>query len=64
MEFISGKDAAQIVNEYMERELSDFKKVAEKDLRNGIAPEAKAAFNRKPYYGSSAISLKNRPVLR
>ena len=37
----------------------------EKELRvGGITPEAKAAFSRKPYYGSSAINIKNRPVLK
>lgn len=64
MEFMEGKGAAQIVNEYMERELTEYKKVTEQDLRNGIAPEAKAAFNRKPYYNSSMFHLKSRPVLR
>ena len=64
MEFMDKKDAAKMVNSYMEREMSEFRKVTEKDLDKSVTPEAKAAFNRKPYYGSSSMNLKNRPVLR
>ena len=56
---------ARIVNAYIEREMTEYRKVTEKELRSGvIAPEAKAAFSRKPYYGTSVINIKNRPVLR
>lgn len=65
MEYMNEKGAAQLVSSYIEREMSEYKKVTEKELSaGGVAPEARAAFNRKPYYGASTISLKNRPVLR
>lgn len=65
MDFMNEKGAARIVNVYIEREISEYRKVTEKDLRvGGITPEAKAAFSRKPYYGSSAINIKYRPVLK
>ncbi len=65
MDFINEKGAARIVNAYMEREMTEYRKVTEKELQGGgIAPEAKAAFSRKPYYGGSQLNIKNRPVLR
>ena len=65
MDFVSEKGAARIVNAYIEREMTEYRKVTEKELRSGaIAPEAKAAFSRKQYYGGSVINIKNRPVLR
>ncbi len=65
MDFMNEKGAARIVNVYIEREISEYRKVTEKEFRvGGITPEAKAAFSRKPYYGSSAINIKNRPVLK
>ena len=65
MDFMNEKGAARIVNVYIEREISEYRKVTEKELRvGGITPEAKAAFSRKPYYGRSAINIKNRPVLK
>ncbi len=65
MDFVSEKGAARIVNAYIEGEMTEYRKVTEKELRTGgIAPEAKAAFSRKPYYGGSSLNLKNRPVLR
>lgn len=65
MDFMTEKGTARIVTAYMEREISEYRKVTEKELRvGGIAPEARAAFSRKPYYGGSALNIKNRPVLR
>lgn len=65
MDLMNEKGAARIVNVYIEREVAEYRKVTEKELRvGGITPEAKAAFSRKPYYGSSAANLKNRPVLK
>ena len=65
MDFMSEKDAARIASVYIERERAENRKVTEKELRiGGITPEAKAAFSRKPYYGNTAINIKNRPVLR
>ncbi len=65
MDLINEKGAAQIVNTYIEREISEYRRVTERELRaGGIAPEAKAAFSRKPYYGAAMSSLKERPVLK
>ncbi|MDE7200338.1 MAG: hypothetical protein K2O91_00165 [Lachnospiraceae bacterium] len=65
MDFMNEKGAARIVNVYIDREIAEYRKVTEKELRTGgITPEAKAAFSRKPYYGASTINIKNRPVLR
>ncbi len=65
MDFVSEKGAAQPVNSYIEREMTEYRIVTERELRvGGIAPEAKAAFSRKPYYGGSALNLKDRPSLR
>lgn len=65
MDLMSEKGAARIVNAYIEREISEYRKVTEKELRTGgITPEAKEAFSRKPYYGTPTMNLKNRPVLR
>lgn len=65
MDFMSERGAERIVNVYIERELSEYRKVTEKEARSGgITPEARAAFSRKPYYGASTINIKSRPVLR
>ena len=54
-----------MINSYIEKEMSMFKKVSDKELSgSAIAPEARAAFNRKPYYNTAGINFKNRPVLR
>lgn len=65
MEYMDGKGAVQLVTNYIESEMSEYKKVTEKELSaGGIAPEARAAFNRKPYCGFTSNNLKKRPVLR
>lgn len=65
MDFMSGKGVVPIMGAYIEREVSECRKVTEKELSAGeIAPEARAAFSRKPYYGSASMNFKNRPVLR
>lgn len=65
MEFLDQKGAARLVNEFIEREILECKRITEKELSgNGIAPEAREAFNRKPYYNTGNINLKCRPVLR
>ena len=65
MEFLDQKGAARLVSEYIEREILESKKMTEKELAgNGIAPEAREAFNRKPYYHTGNVNLKCRPVLR
>ncbi|MDE7207457.1 MAG: hypothetical protein K2N90_09945 [Lachnospiraceae bacterium] len=65
MEFLDQKGAARLVGEYIEREILECKRMTEKELAgNGIAPEAREAFNRKPYYNTGNVNLKCRPVLR
>lgn len=65
MEYMDGKGAARLVNAYIEREMSEYRKVAERELASGnAAPSARAAFYRKPYYGASNTGMKVRPVLR
>lgn len=65
MEYTNEDNAASIVNAYMEKEMNEYRKITDRELSGkGIAPEAKAAFSRKPYYASAGISLKSRPVLR
>lgn len=66
MEFFEGKGAEQVISEYIEHEMSEYKKVSEQEILQGnIAPEAKEAFSRKPYYGSMAgtFSIK-KPVIK
>lgn len=56
---------APVISDYIEREVSGYKSVSDKDISvGGIAPEARAAFNRKPYYNTVGINFKVRPVLR
>ena len=64
MEYIEGKGASHVINEYIEREMSEFKRTAEKESADGIAPEARAAFARKPCYNVTGMNFKCRPVLR
>lgn len=65
MEFLDGKEAARLVSAYIEREMLEFKRVTEKELKgNGVAPAAREAFNRKPYCNIAGMNLKCRPVLR
>jgi hypothetical protein len=65
MDFVSERGAVRMVSTYVEHEMPEYRRVTEKELNaGGIAPEARAAFSRKPYYGSSAVNFKNRPVLR
>lgn len=65
MEFLDEKGAARLVSEYIEREMLEFKRITERELTgNSIAPSAKEAFNRKPYYNVAGSNLKCRPVLR
>ncbi len=65
MDFVSEKGAVRMVSTYVEHEVPEHRRVTEKELNaGGIAPEARAAFNRKPYYGSSAVNFKNRQIGR
>lgn len=65
MEFLDQKGAARLVSEYIEREMLESKRMTERELTgNSIKPEAREAFNRKPYYSTGNINLKCRPVLR
>ena len=54
MDFMDGKGAEQVVNDYIEREISEYKELE----ANGITPEAKEAFSRKPYYGMTGNFVK------
>lgn len=59
MDFMDGKGAEQIVSDYIEKEISEYRKLTEQELATtGIAPEAKEAFNRKPYYGMTGTFVK------
>lgn len=64
MEYMEGKGTARAINGYIEGEMPEFRTTAEKELDWGIAPEAKEAFARKPYYNLMGMKLKSRPVLR
>lgn len=64
MEYMEGKGAARVINDYIEREVSEFKRIADNEFSGGVAPEAKAAFARKPCYKVMGMNLKSRPVLR
>ncbi len=64
MDFFEGKGAEQVISEYIEREMSEYKKVTERELETtGITPEAKQAFSRKPYYNMSGTFIK-KPVIK
>ena len=59
MDFMDGKGAEQVVNDYIEREISEYKKVTQQELEaNGITLEAKEAFSRKPYCGMTGNFVK------
>ena len=64
MDFLEGKGAEQVINDYIEREMSEYKKVTERELAaTGVAPEAKEAFSRKPYYNVTGSFIK-KPVVK
>lgn len=64
MDFLEGKGAEQVLNEYIEKEMTEYKKVIERDIaESSITPEAKAAFSRKPYYGVAGSFVK-RPTVK
>ena len=64
MDFFDGKGAEQVINDFIEREMAEYKKAADKDLVDAsVTEEAKAAFNRKPYYSVSG-TLKKKPVVK
>lgn len=64
MDFLEGKGAEQVINDYIEREMSEYKKVTERELTaTGVAPEAKEAFSRKPYYNVFGSFIK-KPVVK
>lgn len=58
MDFMDGKGAEQVVNDYL-KEKYEYKKVTQQELEaNGITLEAKEAFSRKPYYGMTGNFVK------
>lgn len=64
MNFLDGKGAEQVISDYIEREMTAYKKVTERELAaTGVAPEAREAFSRKPYYNMSGSFIK-KPVVK
>lgn len=64
MDFMEGKGAEQVISDYIEREMAEYKKVTERELATtGVAPEAKQAFSRKPYYSVTGSFVK-KPVVK
>lgn len=64
MDFFEGKGAEQVISDYIEREMSEYKKVADKELADArVTEEAKAAFSRKPYYNVAGTFIK-KPVVK
>ena len=65
MDFMEGKGAEQVVSDYIEREISEYKKITEQELAGtGIAPEAKEAFSRKPYYNVTGSFIKKPKAIK
>lgn len=61
MDFFENRGAEQVISDYIEREMSEYKKMTDQEIsEKNIAPEAKVAFNRAPYYnvGTSAFARK------
>jgi hypothetical protein len=66
MDYIDRKDAELIVSNYLESEISECRKSNDKEIARYLAPEAKEAFNRKPYGGYTNINYgthRVRPVI-
>ena len=64
MDFMEGKGAEQVISDYIEREMAEYKKVTERELATaGVAPEAKQAFSRKPYYNVTGSFVK-KPIVK
>ena len=64
MNFLDGKGAEQVISDYIEREMTEYKKVTEREIAaTGVAPEAREAFSRKPYYSVSGSFIK-KPVVK
>jgi hypothetical protein len=67
MDFIDRKGAEFIVSSYMENEMLEYRKSNDKEIARYLAPEAKEAFNRKPYGGyttdSHNMQHRVRPVI-
>lgn len=64
MNFMEGKGAEQVISDYIEREMAEYKKVTERELAaTGVAPEARQAFSRKPYYNVTG-SLVKKPMVK
>ena len=69
MDFLEGKGPEQVISDYIEREMSEYKKVTERELATtGITQEAKEAFSRKPCYSMEDYSklgaILKKPVLK
>lgn len=64
MDYMEGKGAEKVISDYIEREMTAYKRVTERELAAaGVAPEAKQAFNRKPYYNVNG-SFAKKPIVK
>jgi hypothetical protein len=67
MDYIDKKGAEFIVSSYLENEMLEYRKSNDKEIARYLAPEAKEAFNRKPYGGYTTTESHNmhrvRPVI-
>jgi type IV secretory pathway VirD2 relaxase len=66
-EYFDRKGAESIVSSYLDNEMMEYRKNTEREIGTNIAPEAKEAFNRKPYGNYVTIGFKRsatRPVIR
>jgi len=63
MDFMVSKGAEQVINDYIERDFFEYRRASERELVfANIAPEAREAFARKPYY--SIISALTASINR
>ncbi len=63
MDFLGSKSSENMIGNDMEKDVTESRKVTERELAAGVAPAARQAFSRKPYYNMAGSFLK-KPVLR
>ena len=64
MDFFENKGAEQMISDYIEREMNEYKKMTDQEITSkSIAPEAKQAFSRKPYYNAGQNAFARRPKI-
>lgn len=65
MDFFENRGAEQVISDYIEREMTEYKKMTEQDIsEKNIAPEAKAAFSRKPYSNMGVSAFARKPKIQ